>query len=105
LKHRGNYQGFDPNEVGREHHTVLGKHSGSQAIAAAYDLLGIVVSATEAAGVLERVRGHAMASTRAPTTDELKQFLHDQQSTTARQPRAASPTNRHAGGCPPGRPR
>ncbi len=80
LKHRHNYQAFDPREVGREHHTVLGKHSGSQAIAAAYDLLGIVVSEAEAAEVLRRVRDHAMSAKRSPTADELQQFLRDQRS-------------------------
>jgi homocitrate synthase NifV len=31
-----NYQGFDPAEVGREHRTLLGKHSGSRAVRRAY---------------------------------------------------------------------
>jgi homocitrate synthase NifV len=82
-KHRGNYQAFDPHELGREHHTVLGKHSGSQAVASAYDLLGILVTQAEASDLLQRVRGHAMSAKRAPTADELKAFLRDRRSGAA----------------------
>jgi homocitrate synthase NifV len=41
LKNPLNYQGFDPHEVGREHRTVLGKHSGSRAVRQAYANLGM----------------------------------------------------------------
>jgi homocitrate synthase NifV len=90
-KHRHNYQGFDPQELGREHLTVLGKHSGSQAVAAAYGRQGIAVSAPEAAALLRRVRDHAMAAKRAPTPAELQAFLREQRAGAARR------TIEHAG--------
>lgn len=88
-KHRGNYQGFDPVEVGRDHRNVLGKHSGSQAIAAAYARLGVALSATEAQALLQRVRAHAMTTKRAPSADELRAFLRDRRHVEARGATAA----------------
>jgi homocitrate synthase NifV len=78
LKHRANYEAFDPAELGRDHLTVLGKHSGSQAVAAAFDLLGVAVTGSEAHAVLWRVRDHAMATKRPPTAEELRAFLREQ---------------------------
>lgn len=69
-----NYQGFDPAEVGRRHRTLLGKHSGSHGVIDAYARLGVTISGPEAARLLERIRGHAVATKRPPTTAELKRF-------------------------------
>jgi len=75
LKSPLNYQGFDPAEVGREHRLVLGKHSGTHAVQAAYRRdLGIVLTPSEAEGILALVRRHALAEKRAPNGDELKRF-------------------------------
>jgi homocitrate synthase NifV len=77
LKHRATYQGFDPVELGRDHRNVLGKHSGSQAIAAAYAHLGRPLTAADAQALLLRVRAHAMTTKRAPTAGELHAFLDE----------------------------
>jgi homocitrate synthase NifV len=69
-----NYQGFDPAEVGREHRTMLGKHSGSRGVIDAYADLGLSLSAGEAEMLLARIRHHAVATKRPPTTAELKRF-------------------------------
>lgn len=74
LKYPGNYQGFDPREVGREHRMVLGKHSGSKAVMQAYAGLGIILSEMEARIILERVRNHAVHTKRAPDASELERF-------------------------------
>ena len=40
LKYRGNYEGLNPDEVGRTHHLVLGKHSGAHMVRITYQNLG-----------------------------------------------------------------
>ncbi len=69
-----NYQGFDPAEVGREHRTLLGKHSGSRGVIDAYANLGLTLSAVEAEVLLARIRVHAVQTKRPPTAAELKRF-------------------------------
>lgn len=74
LKNPHNYQGFDPAEVGRSHRTVLGKHSGSRAVIAAYAALGLLLSELEAQALLGRIRRHAVETKRAPTASDLERF-------------------------------
>jgi homocitrate synthase NifV len=74
LKNRRNYQGFDPEEVGREHRLVLGKHSGSRAVAQAYETLGITLTEPQARDILVRIRDHAVSSKRAPDGEDLRRF-------------------------------
>jgi len=74
LKDRRNYESFDPAEVGREHRTVLGKHSGSSAVVGAYARLGLLVSADQAEHLLQRIRRHAVSTKRAPSGEELQRF-------------------------------
>lgn len=74
LKNPLNYQGFDPLEVGREHQLVLGKHSGSSAVVMAYRKLGIQLADGEVAGILSRIREHAMQAKRSPSGEELTRF-------------------------------
>jgi homocitrate synthase NifV len=69
-----NYQGFDPAEVGREHRTLLGKHSGSRGVIDAYAKLGLNLTSGEAEMLLARIRIHAVAAKRPPTVAELKCF-------------------------------
>ena len=69
-----NYQGFDPAEVGREHRTLLGKHSGSRSVIDAYAGLGVNLSTDEAESLLARIRLHATLTKRPPTPSELKRF-------------------------------
>nr|AGE14108.1 homocitrate synthase NifV [uncultured prokaryote]AGF34083.1 nifV [uncultured bacterium DX-1A-14] len=69
-----NYQAFDPEEVGRTHTTMLGKHSGSHSVIDAYAQLGLTVGGSDVTRLLERIRGHAVATKRPPTPAELKRF-------------------------------
>lgn len=75
LKDPRTYQGFDPAELGRSHRTVLGKHSGSRAVIAAYAQLGMRVSDVEARSLLVRIRDHATCTKRPPSAGELARFL------------------------------
>ncbi len=76
LKNASTYESFDPSELGRARRTVLGKHSGSQAVRQAYRAMGVALDDATAARVLMRIRDHAMRCKRAPTADELQGFLH-----------------------------
>jgi len=77
LKHAANYEHFSPAELGRQHLTVLGKHSGSHAVKDAYARLGIVLSNDEARRMLDKIRCHAMFAKRAPDAAELTFFYLD----------------------------
>lgn len=75
LKYPPNYQGFDPAEVGRGHRLVLGKHSGSRSVRAAYlRELGIVLSRAQAERILARVRDHAQRNKCPPGAEQLQRF-------------------------------
>jgi homocitrate synthase NifV len=74
LKDVRTYQGLDPNDVGRTHRIVLGKHSGAAAIVQAYAHLGIALDDRQAGEILARVRRHAVATKHAPDSDDLKRF-------------------------------
>ena len=74
VKDAGNYQSFDPAEVGRSHRLVLGKHSGAASIVNACRELGLEVDAVTARLVLERVREHAMRTKRSPDLRDLMRF-------------------------------
>lgn len=74
LKNPLNYQGFDPQEVGREHRLVLGKHSGSRAVLEAYERLGITLTEVQVRDILARIRDHAVSNKRAPDGEDLKRF-------------------------------
>lgn len=75
LKNASNYEGFDPAELGRERRTVLGKHSGSHAVRAACEALGMVVPDAQLEPLLSLIRRHAMQTKRAPSAAELRRFL------------------------------
>ena len=74
LKNPRNYEGFSPSEVGRQHTTVLGKHSGSRAVREAYCRLGLILSEAESNCLLERIRLHASRTKCAPDADDLKRL-------------------------------
>ena len=74
LKNPLNYQGLSPEEVGRTHTLVLGKHSGSRAVIQAYAGLGIVLTDFEAKALLARIREHAVSTKRTPDSADLKRF-------------------------------
>jgi homocitrate synthase NifV len=76
LKNASTYESFDPGELGRTRSTVLGKHSGSQAVRQAYALLGVVLEDEALVGrLLARIREHAMRVKQEATADELRGFL------------------------------
>lgn len=77
LKDPANYQAIDPREVGRRHRLVLGKHSGTHAVTAAYAQLGLFVSRDQAAALLERIRRFVTRAKRAPLAQELALFYDE----------------------------
>ncbi len=74
IKNPLNYQGLAPEEVGRTHKLVLGKHSGSNAVMQAYAGLGIVLTEFEAKTLLARIREHAVATKQTPSPADLERF-------------------------------
>jgi len=77
LKDPETYQAFDPREVGRSHRLVLGKHSGSHGVMAAFSHLGLPLSQAQASKLLPDIRAFAEQSKRAPAEHELV-FLYQQ---------------------------
>ncbi len=77
LKDPANYQAIDPREVGRSHQLVLGKHSGSHGVMAAYAELGLFVSRPEADELLSRIRRFVVRAKRAPQQQELTGFYDE----------------------------
>ncbi len=74
IKHPSNYQSFDPEEVGRNHRLVLGKHSGCSSVIQAYADLGILLDEMQAGTILARIRRYAGSVKHAPGVEELKLF-------------------------------
>lgn len=75
LKNPDNYQGFDPQEIGREHRIVLGKHSGSHGVMRVYASLGITLDEATAHQLLDHIR-HFVANTKQlPESSDLMSFL------------------------------
>lgn len=78
LKNASTYESFDPAELGRQRRTVLGKHSGSQAVRQAYGALGIALDDDGLTGrLLTRIREHAMRAKCEPTSQDLQLFLSE----------------------------
>jgi homocitrate synthase NifV len=74
LKDPRNYQGFDPAELGRRHTTVLGKHSGSAAVRAACERLGLLPGEATVAAMLQLIRTHVAHSKCPPEDADLLRF-------------------------------
>ena len=74
LKDPLNYQSIDPREVGRRHRLVVGKHSGRQAVIAAYTHIGVIIDSSEAQALLGQIRRFVAKAKRAPAADELVDF-------------------------------
>jgi homocitrate synthase NifV len=70
LKDPGNYEGFDPAEVGLTRQIVVGKHSGSSGLIDRYREIGISVSRPDAGLLLDKVRLIAQ-KTRRPLDNRL----------------------------------
>jgi homocitrate synthase NifV len=89
LKNPSTYESFDPSELGRQRRTVLGKHSGSQAVRQAFGAMGVELADDALTSrVLKRIREHAMRVKQEATPDELRHFLREsnlpQRTTVAR---------------------
>jgi homocitrate synthase NifV len=56
---------------------VLGKHSGGNAVRAAYAALGIALDAIAAGQLLAQIRAHAVATKRAPEVADLLRFYRE----------------------------
>lgn len=74
LKNAHNYQGFDPAELGRAHRLVLGKHSGSHAVRAAYARLGLFPSPEEVSLIIDLIRAYASTAKCEPDAARLADF-------------------------------
>ena len=78
LKNPATYESFDPAELGRQRRTVLGKHSGSQAVRHAYGALGVVLDDDGLTSrLLACIREHAMCAKQEPTALDLRRFLRE----------------------------
>jgi homocitrate synthase NifV len=71
LKAPATYQGLDPALLARKHRFVLGKHSGTAALAHALAARGIELDAALAPALTEAVRARAVARKRPLATAEL----------------------------------
>ncbi|KGE18379.1 homocysteine methyltransferase [Paenibacillus wynnii] len=80
MKDTATYQTFDPSEVGRSHHFVLGKHSGSGGISHALSNQGLEVNAELSGRLLERVREYAEIYKRnVPEALLIEWFMEEQE--------------------------
>lgn len=76
LKYPGNYEGYDPAEVGLSRHMVIGKHSGRHGLQDRLSGLGIELDLLEADSFLARVRNIAQRRKR-PLSDHDLLRLYD----------------------------
>jgi homocitrate synthase NifV len=77
LKFPGNYEGFDPAEVGLARHLVVGKHSGSHGLNARLGLLGLKLGRRELDRFLLEVRDKAQHNKRALSDGELVELFQE----------------------------
>lgn len=74
LKYRRNYEGLNPDELGRTHSLVLGKHSGAHMVRTRYRELGLALEDWECQALLSRIRTFSTLTKRSPRSDELLEF-------------------------------
>ncbi len=74
LRDRLNYQSLDPDDFGREHQVVLGKHSGAAAIQHVFSQMGLPIDRHRADVILEWVRRFATSNKTAPSPTMLRHF-------------------------------
>lgn len=72
LKDTLNYQGVDPVRLGRRHHLVLGKHSGSHAVKHVYRSIGIELTVSQMTALLDQVRQFVTRHKCTPDADDLR---------------------------------
>ncbi|TLM65887.1 MAG: homocitrate synthase [Deltaproteobacteria bacterium] len=75
LKHPGNYEGFDPAEVGLDRQIVLGKHSGRHGLRHRLAALGIALPAGEEQSFMELVRARSQVLKRQLSDGDLLDLL------------------------------
>ncbi|OCR22513.1 homocitrate synthase [Pseudomonas syringae] len=71
LKHRSNYEGLNPDRLGRSHSLVLGKHSGTRMVESSYLALGIELNAGQSNMLLGCIRAFSTRTKRSPLTSDL----------------------------------
>jgi homocitrate synthase NifV len=74
LKNPGNYEGFDPAEVGLSRYLILGKHSGTSSLLQRFKELGINLTREEGARLMERVREKSQQVRRPLKDRELRRL-------------------------------
>lgn len=74
LKHRRNYEGLNPDVLGRSHSLVLGKHSGAHMVRTRYRELGIELDDWQCQALLGRIRAFSTRTKRSPQAAELEDF-------------------------------
>jgi homocitrate synthase NifV len=74
LKYPGNYEGYDPAEVGLSRHMVIGKHSGSHGLQDRLSRLGINLEPLETDVFLTKVRNIAQGKKRPLSDMDLVQL-------------------------------
>jgi homocitrate synthase NifV len=77
LKDRRNYEAFAPEELGRTHRLVLGKHSGSAALVDRFARLGLPLPPARVQDLLSAIREHVIRTKREPTREDLTRFYLD----------------------------
>jgi len=82
LKDRRNYETFAPEEVGRQHRLVIGKHSGAAAVVDRYAHLGLAVGPAQARALVERIREHVTFTKVEPSAEDLARFFSDTRETS-----------------------
>lgn len=76
IKNKSNYQTFDPNEVGRSHQFVVGKHSGYNTLAYFLQQEGIDLDKQQGKVLLRYVRYLTNKSKRLIEVNELKEICN-----------------------------
>ena len=74
LKHRRNYEGLNPDELGRSHSLVLGKHSGAHMVELSYRELGIELQQWQSRALLGCIRRFSTQTKRSPQSADLQGF-------------------------------
>ncbi|MGB7440324.1 MAG: homocitrate synthase [Coleofasciculaceae cyanobacterium] len=75
LKNPGTYEPYSPEEIGREHRLVVGKHSGRHLLSNLLQQHGINLDAEETQSVLEAVRQMSVQVKRSLTEEELLNLI------------------------------
>ena len=77
IKDRRTYESLDPGLLGRAHSIVIGKHSGSAAVASMLDVMRLPFNAGEIGRIVARVRAHALDRKGPVSNDVLKDIWQD----------------------------